>query len=1224
MRTPKRSATLGGLISAALLCCLLAFPLAASAASPWWQVVTGARPTNLWEPQDNLQEIKVEAGKISGLPATAAKIVAAGKAVGCLGVDDPGGKGKEICSKYGFGLSETAAQLKAVLEPALGPEVEVSGGPATVEPFKVRVPEIGAPAISFAQDPPYTSAGKFSTKVLAEGGSGRISIIATNVGDAAMDSGKKALTITDQLPAGIEATGAEAIAGGTAPGVGPVSCEVKAAELVSCTFKGQLQPFNSIEVEIPVRLTGEPPAQSPVGEVVVSGGNAQPKAVEQALEVSPDPTPFGLEYFSSRVEEEGGELATRAGGHPFQLTTALQFNSGRMKPSVDPNQRAVEQPAQPRNFRFPLPAGLTGVVASLPTCSLTDFGTEAKETTNSCPDEAAIGAASVSFYLAGAIGFARPAVPVFNLPPAVGEPARFGFTIANVPIIIDTEVDPDHEYQVIATVRNASQVPEALGATLAIWGTPGDPRHDNSRGWGCVYNIGTPGICQRPPGLGEEAFLRLPVSCAAPMDFGVEVEPWNVPFGTQIAKAGLAGPLMSGCNQVSFDPEITAAPTSRLAGNPSGLDFGLQMPNNGLLPKDAIAEGQAKRVEVALPQGMTVNPSQAEGLVGCSVADLARERYDSAPGEGCPEASKVGELKIQTPILKEEARGSLYVASPFANPFGSLIALYMVAKIPERGILVKQAGLVKADPNTGQLTTIFDDLPQIPFSAVKLSLRAGARSSLVTPPACGSYDVVAKFTPWSAKDPNNPTQAEIVPRTSSFAIERGVNGGACPSGATPPFHPGLNAGTINNAAKSYSPFNLRLTRNDGEQEFTNFSIKLPPGVIGKLAGISTCSDAQIAAATARTGPNGAQEEIDNPSCPANSLVGRTLVGSGVGASLTYVPGKLYMAGPYHGAKLSVLAITPAKVGPFDLGTVVVRQALKVNPETAEVFVDATGSDPLPHIIQGIEVHLRDIVVEVDRPEFVLNPTNCNRTSTASTVLGSGLDFASAADNEPVTVTSPFQAADCSSLGFKPKLSLQLLGGTKRGATPRLKAVLEARKGDANIGKAQVTLPHSAFLEQGHIRTVCTRVQFNSGTGNGEGCPKGSIYGKAKAITPLLDEPLQGKVYLRSSNHELPDLVAALHSSKADINLVGRIDSLNGRIRNTFEGVPDAPVTKFILEMQGGKKGLIVNSTDICKGKHRAIAAFTGQNGKLHEFKPEVKAKCGGKGKKAKRGRGRGR
>jgi hypothetical protein len=964
--------------------------------------------------------------------------------------------------------------------------------------------------------------------------------------------------------------------------------------------------------------------------VTVSGGNAPTETAVQEIEVSPEKTPFGIERFTSRVEaeggggvEEGGALDTRAGGHPFQLTTSLQFNSGPMRPSADRNQRSVEQPAQPRNLRFPLPAGLVGNLTAAPRCSFEDFSQESEvmEATNRCPDEAAIGAASLSIYLEGAINFARPAVPVFNLPPAVGEPARFGFTIANVAVIIDTKVDPDNDYRVIASVNNASQVPQVLGATLSIWGAPGDPRHDNSRGWGCVFNIGEPGLCERPPGLGEEAFLRLPVSCATPMDFGAEAEPWNVPLGSVVSLRSFLGPQMSGCNQVPFAPEVLAAPTSKLAGSPSGLGLQVAMPNKGLLNKDAISEGQAKRVEVVLPEGMTVNPSQGEGLLGCSPADLARESAASPPGAGCPEASKVGEVKIQTPLLKEEARGSLYVATPFDNPFNSLIALYMVAKVPDRGVLVKQAGLVKPDPSTGQLTTIFDGLPQIPFTSVKVDLRSGARGSLVTPPACGDdYDVVARFTPWSAKDPNSPTPVEVVTETSSFKIERGVGGGECPSGGTPPFHPGLDAGTINNAAKAYSPFNLRLTRRDGEQEFTNFSIKLPPGVIGKLAGVETCPEAAIAAAKARTGRNGAQEELDSPSCPTNSQVGRTLVGSGVGTSLTYVPGKLYLAGPYNGAKLSVVAITAAKVGPFDLGTVVVRQALKVNPNTAEVFVDATASDPLPHIIQGIEVHLRDIIVEVDRPDFVLNPTNCDRTSTASTVLGSGLDFGSAADNVPVTVTSPFQAADCSSLPFKPKLSLQLLGGTRRGDTPRLKAVLKARPGDANIGKAQVTLPHSAFLEQAHIRTVCTRVQFNAGGGNGEQCPKGSVYGKAKAITPLLDEPLQGKVYLRSSNHELPDLVAALHSSKVDVNLLGRIDSLDGRIRNTFEAVPDAPVTKFVLEMQGGKKGLIVNSTDICRGKHRALANFDGQNGKLRDLKPVVGAKCGGK-KGKKRGAG---
>jgi hypothetical protein len=386
---------------------------------------------------------------------------------------------------------------------------------------------------------------------------------------------------------------------------------------------------------------------------------------------------------------------------------------------------------------------------------------------------------------------------------------------------------------------------------------------------------------------------------------------------------------------------------------------------------------------------------------------------------------------------------------------------------------------------------------------------------------------------------------------------------------------------------------------------------LPKGVIGKLAGIPFCSDAAIAAAQARTGPNGGQEELDTPSCPSAAQIGRTLAGAGVGPDLTYVPGKVYMAGPYKGAKLSIAAITPAKVGPFDLGTIVIRQALRVDPTTAEVTSDGSSSDPIPHILQGVVVHARDIRVYIDRPEFILNPTSCERMSVEATVLGFGAS---------ANVSSPFQAADCANLGLKPKLSIQLLGGTKRTDTPRLKAVLTARKGDANIGRAQVTLPKSEFLEQAHIRTVCTRVQFNAGAGNGEQCPKGSIYGKAKATSALLDEELSGPVYLRSSEHELPDLVAALHAPRVDVNLLGRIDSVNGGIRTTFEGVPDAPVSKFTLQMQGGKKGLIVNSLDICKRRHRAQVSLKGHNGRRYEFKPLVKARCGGKGKKAGKGK----
>jgi hypothetical protein len=294
--------------------------------------------------------------------------------------------------------------------------------------------------------------------------------------------------------------------------------------------------------------------------------------------------------------------------------------------------------------------------------------------------------------------------------------------------------------------------------------------------------------------------------------------------------------------------------------------------------------------------------------------------------------------------------------------------------------------------------------------------------------------------------------------------------------------------------------------------------------------------------------------------------------------------------------------------------------LKVNPETAKVSVDAVKSDPIPHILQGIPVRARDIRVYVDRPEFILNPTSCKRMVSSATVTGAGLDTGSAADDSSVQLDAPFQAASCASLGFKPKLSLRLFNG-KRRAFPRLRAVVTARPGDANIRRAQVTLPHTTFLEQGHIRTICTRVQFAAGDGNGQRCPKGSIYGRARAVSPLLDEQLKGPVFLRSSNHALPDLVAALHSKKVDINLAGRIDSAEGgRIRNTFEAVPDAPVRKFVLEMQGGRKGLIVNSVNLCQGKSRAKASFTGQNGSRLNFRPVVRAECGGSKKPGRNGR----
>jgi hypothetical protein len=1188
---------------------LAVLPAPASAApQPWWQVLTGSRPTKVWQPTDNVQEIETGTKELFGSQQVAAiELKVGGKLIGCLGTANF--FGEAFCEfGTGFPAINSAQQLQALLESTFGTSaVEVTGGPVGGAPFVVTVPKHGAPFLSASPviNETFGELGTGKVTVLSSGGSGRLVLTLTNIGDAPVDATETPVTVVDRLPEGVEAAGVEAFAGaqGTA---GPVDCTVESPAEVSCVFEGTLPSYEAIEVEILADLVGEPPSTGAAGTVTVSGGNAPAASALQNVKVSPEPTPFGIEHFSSQSEEEGGAPTTRAGAHPFQLTTTIQLNSAALN-GGNRQQAFIEQPGLPRNLRFSLPAGFVGNATATPKCAMATFLTTNREDlTNGCPDSSAIGVTSVTIIEPALFGLLRLAVPVFNLTPAEGEPARLGFMAVGTPVVIDTAVDPDNSYRIVASVNNVTQVATFLSSTVSLWGSPGDPRHDSSRGWDCAF-FRSQDPCIRPNGLGEMAFLREPVSCAAPLDFGVELEPWNVPAGSVVSRLGSTQPAMIGCNQVPFDPSIAASPTSNEAGTPSGLDFRLDMPNSGLLdPKAKAAEGQAKKVEVTLPEGVTVNPSQANGLGACTPQQYAKETAESAPGAGCPESAKIGTVDISTPLLDEEAHGSVYVAAPFDNPFNSLLGLYVVAKIPDRGILVKQAGKVELNPNTGQLVSTFDDLPQIPFSSFNLHFKEGDRAPLVMPSACGSYDIVARFTPWNAADPNNPQPNEIVTRTSSFTVDHGPNGSACPSG-TPPFKPGFTAGTENNAAGSYSPLDVRLTRQDGEQEFTTFSLKMPKGVIGKLAGIPFCSDAAIAAARTRTGPNGGQEELEHPSCPDASQVGRTLVGAGVGPTLTYAPGKLYLAGPYRGAKLSIVAITTAKVGPFDLGNVVIRQALKVDPVTAEVSTDGSSSDPIPHILQGIVVHARDIRIYVDRKDFVLNPTSCERMKAAASVLGSS--------NATADVSAPFQAADCGSLGFKPKLALSLKGGTKRGANPRLKAVLTARKGDANIGAAVVKLPHSEFLEQGHIRTICTRVQFAAGAGNGSQCPKGSVYGRAKAISPLLDEPLAGPVYLRSSNHALPDLVAALHSKKVDINLDGRIDSVNGGIRNSFEAVPDAPVTKFVLEMQGGRKGLLVNSTDICRGKHRAKASFTGQNGKRWGLNPLLKAHCGGKHKR---------
>ena len=681
------------------------------------------------------------------------------------------------------------------------------------------------------------------------------------------------------------------------------------------------------------------------------------------------------------------------------MTTTVAVNQGPDAAWVEnsTHRPQVNPAVLPKDIYTKFPPGFIGDPTPLATCTLAQFLNGNAEK-NECPAASAVGVASVHVEEPVNVGFLDVTVPLFNLEPSFGEPALLGFYVSagNVPVLLDASLrsgpgegalpGQSEDYGVNVNATNISQTAGFTSARVTVWGVPGDSRHDSSRGWGCLAeSFGSPPSGHAPCTPAQEphppAFLTAPTSCAGPMAASVEADSWLDPgiFGDYLPSEPL--PTLGGCNKLPFAPTIHAEPTSDAATSPTGLGFELSVPNSGLTNSNegALASSEVKKAVVTLPQGFTTNPSVAEGLKACG-----RQEYESTtvqPGTGCTEESKIGTVEVESPVVKQTVKGSLFVAKQKENPYENLLTLYMVLRNPELGVLIKQALKVEPNEETGQLTTTVDNIPQLPFSHFKLSFRQGQRSPLVTPPACGEYTAHADLYPYS-----NPT--EPVPAKSSFLINAGPEGQGCPNGGLPPFHPNLEAGTINNAAGTYSPFYVHISRHDSEQEITHFSIKLPPGVVGNLSGVPECSDAAILHAKSfEKVLGGGTEEEEHPACPASSEIGHTLVGSGVGNVLAYAPGKLYLAGPYNGSQLSIVSITAAKVGPFDLGTVVVRFALKINPETAEVSVDGQGSDPIPHIVDGIPIHLRDIRSYVDRPKFTLNPTGCEPTSTASTVLG---------------------------------------------------------------------------------------------------------------------------------------------------------------------------------------------------------------------------------------------
>ncbi len=926
------------------------------------------------------------------------------------------------------------------------------------------------------------------------------------------------------------------------------------------------------------------------------------------LGASPAAASLGFKLSEVGFREADGSPATEAGSHPFAFHTNFDVKTMVLTFAGEKFEVPDEEF---KDLEVNLPTGLAGTPTPVPRCTDAEF-LDAESLENACPDSTAVGSVEIA---AGTTAIHPgeepyeatnlPAVPVYNLVPPPGVASKIGFTyITGLNVTIENGVNPAPPYNLQGHVTNISQGALFYGSRLTLWGVPANPAHDEDRGHCAPLSTGKK--CE--VGLPEVPFLTLPTSCNGQLSMLFEADSWQHP-GAWVGPVSASAAALGGCEKLGFAPTIAAKPTTLAAQSPSGLDFSLDVEDEGLTSSGGHSDSDIEKTVVTLPRGMSVNPSQAEGLLACSEAQLERESAFSVPGAGCPQASKIGTIEIETPLLKETIlKGSLFVATPYQNKVGSLIALYVVIKDPGLGIFIVQPIKVEPDPRTGQLISTAEDMPQLPFSHFRLHFREGARSPLISPPGCGAFQTEAQLYPWSGNPP--------VSSTSSFQIISGPNGAPCPAGAAP-FHPGFQAGTVSNAAGRYSPFYMRLTRADGEQDMTKFSAVLPPGVVGKVAGIPYCPEAGIARAKSRQGVHGGAEELADPSCPAASRIGRTVGGAGVGSQLTYVPGFLYLAGPFHGDPLSVVSVTPAVAGPFDAGTVVVRVALTLNPRTGEAEADGSASDPIPHILKGIPLNVRDLRVYADRPEFTLNATSCEGERARATLWGGGTALEPLPES-PVALAARYQAAGCARLGFKPQLSLRLKGGTKRAEFPGLHLVFRPRHGDANLAHLALRLPHSEFIEQGHIRTICTRVQFAAGAGHGAECPKGSVYGHAKVSTPLLSEPLTGPIYLRSSSHNLPDVVLALQgppSLPIHIEVDTRIDSVHGGLRAIAAGLPDAPVSRAVVDMQGGQKGLFVNSTNLCLRENRAHVDLLGQNGRSSLAKPPLQVRCGGKGRK---------
>ena len=1019
---------------------------------------------------------------------------------------------------------------------------------------------------------------------LTPGGQGEVWVLASNVGDAPASGASEPVSIGLKLPAGLSATAI------TGPG-----CSLGT---LTCMFKGTLNPYQAIQIKLRVKVDPSlGPASTERIAATVEGGNAPKFAGALPVSVNTSPPSFGTSTFEVLPLNEDGTAATAAGSHPFELTTTLVLN------------QETELPIElPRDLSFHLPPGLVGNPNAAAQCTMANFFALVKET-NLCSVASVVGVATVTVTEPKLGPDLIKTVPVFNLAPSAGEPARFGFEVlGRVPIVIDTAVRSGSDYGVDVGVRNATQTAGLLSSQVTFWGVPGDPRHDNARGWECVAGgeyaaqVGRP--CPASGGLAEEPFLTLPGSCAAnpqtePVVFSMDMDSWTNPgdlvssdYDWMNGEGGMLG--FQGCGSLPFDPSISVVPEQHTTSTPTGLAIDVTVPQNTTLEADGLAEANVRDTTVTLPQGVELSPAAANGLVACSEEQvgfrgfnptLAINEFDSAPAV-CPDASKLGTVKIKTPLLSHELEGSLYLATPAPNgeasnnPFNSLVAVYLVAQDPVSGVLVKLAGEGHLDEGTLRIATTFKNTPQVPFEDLTIELFGGPRASVTTPARCGTYGTDASFVPWTGTATQN-----VLGPPEEFGISAGIGGSACPSGALP-FAPGFLAGSTNERAGAYTSFNLEMIRPDGDQTLKSLTTHLPAGMAAMLSSVELCAEAQAAASA----------------CPAGSEIGQATAVAGLGSEpIVQEGGRVFITGPYRGAPFGIEIVTPAKAGPFDLGFVTVRSALFINEHDASATI---VSDPLPTQIRGIPLQLKRVLVEVTRPGFQFNGTSCDPSSITGTIYGD--------EGAAAPVASPYKPSGCEALPFAPKLTASVTGqGSRVNGTTFTVRLASAGFGQSNIHKVLLQLPKVLPSRLETLKKACLSATFEA---NPASCSAESVIGTAMIHTPVLKNPLSGPAYLVShGNAAFPDVEFVLQGEGIKLVVDGQTDIKNGATYSKFETAPDAPFTTFETILPAGPKSVlaIYNSANseepysACGTKLEMPTTIISQSNKLIETETEI-------------------